>query len=173
METFRKLMTYINVYGKKLDVIKRLPVEVAGIIFGFLDNRTLGVISEVSTTWRGRSEYEARRRRRMSGFNPKRLPRRYSEEIGLTLVVNGRNGEVTKAGPRWPLQFTRSSNEDKKRNLAKTFRLSNMRLWNIVQIKVEKPLYTALYLYALELIIFFWIHLNVSYSWLLSLHENK
>lgn len=127
MESFRRILTHIVASEVHLDIIKRLPVEIASKIFGLLDNRTLRIVSEVSAAWRANSEYERTRRRQTRRVNNKRQPQTCIDRRILTLSLNGRSGIVTRIEPGRLGRQIGSPNENRKINTSNKKGVCSMR----------------------------------------------
>jgi len=57
MEVFKRMITFLDFFERKLDIMKKLPIKISSI-FGMLDDRSLRYVTKVSTTWKEISAYE-------------------------------------------------------------------------------------------------------------------
>lgn len=100
MEAFRRIVAYF--VGKKVDVIKNMPIEISTRIINMLDDQSLRSASKVSRTWRTIAEYERKRRLlRRTNITRNITCRRvkYSVSRILMFKINERNGSVIMDDP--------------------------------------------------------------------------
>ena len=99
METFRRIFGFVSGFFTvtTVDVIKKLPIEISGMIFSMLDNRSLRYAERVSWTWRGIAAFERTRRKTRDAKRTKhkltrRLPVQFFSGASMTFDVNERVG---------------------------------------------------------------------------------
>lgn len=100
MEAFRRIVAYF--VGKKVDIIKNMPIEISTMIINMLDDQSLRSASKVSRTWRTIVEYERKRRllRRTNITRNITCQRvKYSVSRILMFKINERNGSVIMDDP--------------------------------------------------------------------------
>lgn len=100
MEAFRRIVAYF--VGKKVDIIKNIPIEISTMIINMLDDQSLRSASKVSRTWRTIVEYERKRRllRRTNITRNITCQRvKYSVSRILMFKINERNGSVIMDDP--------------------------------------------------------------------------
>jgi len=132
MEAFKKMVAYFNIFvEKKLDIIKKLPIEISNMIFGMLDSRSLRSAAKVSRTWRSMSTYERRRRQsRSTKLNIMRYPSiECSARRIVTFEMNERNGIAIQQNPSLSRRYlcTFDNLKDKRSKASKAYGRNNMR----------------------------------------------
>jgi len=133
MEAFKRIVAYFDIFvEKKLDFIKKLPIEISNMIFGMLDNRSLRSVAKVSHTWRSMSTYERRRRQsRNTKLNLMRYPSiKCNATRIVTFEMNEQNGIAIQQNPSRSRRYLRTSDlKDKRNKASKEYNRSNMRFW--------------------------------------------
>lgn len=100
MEAFRRIVAYF--VGKKVDIIKNVPIEISTMIINMLDDQSLRSASKVSRTWRTIVEYERKRRLlRRTNITRNIICQRvkYSVSRILMFKINERNGSIIMDDP--------------------------------------------------------------------------
>jgi len=135
MEAFKRLVAYFDIFNifveKKIDIIKKLPIEISSMIFGMLDSRSLRSSAKVSHTWRSMSTYERRRRQsRNMKLNLMRYPFiECNARRIVTFEINERNGIAIQQNPNRFRRYLRTFDnlKDKRSKASKAYGRSNMR----------------------------------------------
>ncbi|KYN37352.1 hypothetical protein ALC56_08255 [Trachymyrmex septentrionalis] len=129
MEAFRRIFGFVSGFFTvtTVDVIKKLPTEISGMIFSMLDNRSLRYAATVSLTWRGIAAFEQRRRKTRVAKRTKhkltwRLPVQFFNEASVTFDVNERVGCAVQQNLDRSRKYLRASDNFKDKKNIKMYK---------------------------------------------------